>query len=104
MKKKVCRQEPGKVHLTLRFMPPKLILLTVASCLVLAGCVPKRQIGESLVFIGTEPASLAHAPLRHRPLVVRNTSLPCKTNTVGYLQGADFLVDYAAGTVRRTSD
>ena len=54
-----------------------------------------------MVFIGEDSAALAHAPLRGKPLTVRSTFLH-DTNTVQYLEGTDFVVDYAAGTLHRT--
>jgi len=84
----------------------KLILLATAICALLVGCVTDRKgrverlTGESVVFIGEEPASLAHSPLRHEPLSVRSTYLS-GTCSVEYVEGRDFVVDYPAGTVRR---
>ena len=91
-------------------MTPKshLLLLTLATVgAFLAGCAtgPKarlhEQLGESLVFIGEEPAALAHAPARGHVLSVRNTYLPGPDRVV-FVEGRDFVVDYAAGTLRRT--
>lgn len=62
----------------------------------------EQQIGESVVFIGQEPAFLAWHPLRSQPLRVRSTYLP-SADTVEYVEGRDFIVDYAAGTLRRTA-
>ena len=62
---------------------------------------PIQQVGESLILIGEEPAALAHVPLRQRPLRLRSTYWP-EENTVHYVEGDDFVVDYADGKVRRT--
>jgi acyl-CoA thioesterase-1 len=81
------------------------ILLTLfAICLV--GCLTRpdaklaRQFGESVVFIGEEPAALAHPPLRRPPFSMRSTYLP-EAATVSYLEGRDFVIDYRAGTLLR---
>lgn len=92
-------------------MSPRLsLLLAVAGAATfLAGCAtdprhhPEAQVGESVVFIGEEPAALAHPPVRGQPLVVRNTYQP-SADSLTYVEGRDFVVDYAAGTVRRTPD
>jgi acyl-CoA thioesterase-1 len=91
-------------------MTPKshLLLLTLAtSTAFLAGCAtgPKvrvqQQLGESVVLIGGEPAALAHVPARGRLLSVRNSYLPASDSVV-FIEGRDFVVDYSAGTLRRT--
>ena len=87
---------------------PSFRWLTVATAIAfLAGCATgpnarlQQQVGESVVFIGEEPAALAHAPTRGQPLVVRNTYWP-EPGSVAFLAGRDFVVDYAGGTLRRT--
>ncbi len=83
------------------------LVLTAALCLC-AGCSAWRQarvqqqFGESVVFIGSEPAALAHVPAR-RAISVRNTYLP-DTNSTVYFEGRDFVVDYGSGTLRRTPE
>jgi lysophospholipase L1-like esterase len=85
------------------------LLDLAASAILLTGCAvgPKaplaRQTGESVVFIGEEPAALAHLPVRGEPLEVRDTYLPA-SNSVRYIEGRDFVVDYAAGTLKRLPD
>jgi len=74
--------------------------------LLMSGCAtppPKwvNQTGESVVFIGENPASLAAMPIG--PLVVRSTFL-LRSNTVTYVEGRDYEVDRTAGTLRRTPD
>ena len=59
------------------------------------------QRGESFVFIGTEPAALAHRPLNPRDFKLRSTYEPTAT-TVQYEPGRDYILDAAAGLVRRT--
>ena len=61
----------------------------------------QRQLGESVVFVGEEPAALAWRPVRGEPLRVRSTYLPLAPG-VEYLPGRDYVVDYRKGTLRRT--
>jgi acyl-CoA thioesterase-1 len=83
-----------------------LIVAAVASLLLVPGCSTtsreplQTQFGESVVFIGTEPAALAHPPTPGKRFAVRNTYLP-GVNTVEYVEGRDFVVDYSQGTIRR---
>jgi len=56
-----------------------------------------------MVFIGEEPAALAHLPAKGQTLSVRNTYLPA-SNSIVYVEGRDFAVDYRAGTLRRLPD
>ena len=83
-----------------------LFTATISGCVV-TGCSTvkkpafQRQIGESVVFIGEEPAALAYLPVQGQPLTLRNTYL-AGSNTMQYEPGRDFVVDYAAGTLRRT--
>jgi acyl-CoA thioesterase I len=67
-----------------------------------ANALPTQQAGESVVFIGDQPAALAYPPLRNHPLRVRSTYQP-SSNTVQYVPGRDFVVDYRAGTLQRTA-
>ena len=82
--------------------------IAVACAVALGGCAagPKarwdRQTGESVVFIGEEPAALAHLPARGKPIQVRSSYQPAP-GTVEYVEGRDFEVDYAKGTLRRTT-
>lgn len=72
----------------------------------LSGCVTKPSppsgeiFGESVVLVGELPARLAFVPRPNPPLRVRSTYLSA-TNTVEYISGRDFVVDYAEGSVRR---
>jgi len=81
-------------------------MILAAAALVLAGCVigpqprPQSVQGESVVFIGEEPAALACVPVQGQPLVVRNTYVP-EPGSVVYVEGGDYVVDYRAGTLRR---
>lgn len=85
------------------------LLDLAASAILLTGCAvgPKaplaRQTGESVVFIGEEPAALAYLPVRGEAIEVRDTYLPA-SNSVRYIEGRDFVVDYAAGTLKRLPD
>jgi lysophospholipase L1-like esterase len=82
--------------------------LAMAGVAALTGCAlvaPKllsRQQGESVVFIGEEPAALAWCPAPGRPLEVRSSYLR-DTNTLIYEAGRDYVVDCRAGTLRRTA-
>jgi len=62
-----------------------------------------QQIGESLVFVGKEPAALAQLPVPGQPLCLRSTYLP-DANTVEYEAGRDFVADFPSGMLRRTPD
>lgn len=61
---------------------------------------PAEHTGESMVFIGEEPAALAHRPTRASELQLRSTYEPGPT-TVRYLPGRDYLIDPLLGTLRR---
>jgi acyl-CoA thioesterase I len=82
----------------LRFSTPALLLL--------AGCstAPKPRIetqtGESVVLVANEPAAFAHLPLTDHPLKARSSYLPGPA-TVEYIEGRDYLIDHAAGTLHR---
>lgn len=72
-----------------------------------SGCASRapqlqRQVGESVVLIREEPATLAWQPKAGTSLRVRSMYTP-GTNCVEYTEGTDYIVDYAAGTLRRTS-
>jgi hypothetical protein len=85
------------------------VAASVGCAVFLCGCATgprpllKQQIGESVVCIGDEPAALAWLPFRGRPMRVRSTYLE-STVTVEYVEGRDFIVDYANGTLRRTPE
>lgn len=78
------------------------LLLGLAGCATVPETALQQQTGESVVFIGEEPAALARFPVPGRPLVVRSTYLP-GPETVVYTEGRDYVVDAAAGTLRRTA-
>src|SRR5258707_9691799 len=82
-----------------------LFLVPLSLCMALGpGCASapkarlKRQIGESIIFIGEDPASLAFLPARGRPVGVRSTYLP-GPSSVEYLEERDLPVHYALGTL-----
>lgn len=87
----------------------RVLVLAAIFMAVVSSCVTERksgvahQVGESVVFIGEEPAALAYLPLPGHRLSVRNTYLP-GPHTVDYVEGRDFVVNYSAGTLRRTPD
>jgi lysophospholipase L1-like esterase len=80
--------------------------LALGACAVVSGCVSGRHgrvghmTGDSMVFIGEEPSGLAWLPLPKTPFVLRSTYAP-GSNSVQYVEGRDFAVDYSHGTVRR---
>lgn len=85
------------------------VILAVGTTLLFGGCAStnrsaleaERQIGESVVFIGEENARLSHRPLGEHPVTVRSTYLR-EDGTVDYVEGKDYLLDFGAGTIRRT--
>lgn len=86
---------------------PTVLLLTLSvSTALLSGCVTRpepgvaHQFGESVVFVGEEPAALAYVPLRGQRVSVRSVYLP-ETGSAEYVEGRDYVVDYSAGTLRR---
>lgn len=60
-----------------------------------------KQIGESVVLAGTDPASLMYGPLAKGSVVVRSTYRPGLQNTVVFQEGRDYSVDYSTGQIRR---
>ncbi len=60
------------------------------------------QYGESVVFIGEQPAALAHTPSSREPVRARDTYLT-GPEAIQYLPGRDFEIDYTSGTLRRLS-
>jgi lysophospholipase L1-like esterase len=82
-----------------------IVLGAVTGLALLAGCSSRThvsvitQVGESAVLIKEEPAALAHFPLRDYPLRVRSAYPP--SPAIEYVAGRDFIVDFAAGTLRR---
>jgi lysophospholipase L1-like esterase len=61
-----------------------------------------RVTGESLVLASTEPGRLFHRRVLPGSVVVRSTYVPDAPGAVVYAEGKDYVVDYEAGTVRRT--
>src|SRR5258708_6525336 len=96
--------DPGLKPLTLPIHP---VLVAVASAAFLCGCATEHikprheQIGESVVFISEEPANLAFIPTTRPLFRVRSQYLP-GADAVVYVEGRDFTVDYAAGSLQRT--
>lgn len=90
--------------------PTSRFVLTALFCAALmAGCVASHkrhfieQTGESVVFIGQEPSTLAYPPVGGRPLNIRS-NYRTGQGTIAFEEGRDFIVDYTQGTVRRTAD
>lgn len=67
------------------------------------GAAKTFQTGESVVFIGEEPAQLAFLPRRRPPMEVRSTYRKDLPETIRYEEGSDFIVDYERGQIRRTT-
>lgn len=57
--------------------------------------------GDSVVLVGDAPSFLCHVPAAGCAVRVRNTYLPGLTNTIDYVEGRDYLLDRATGTIRR---
>jgi acyl-CoA thioesterase-1 len=79
------------------------LLVVVSGCATGKKAGTQLQSGESVVFIGEESANLAQLPLRNQPVAIRDT-YQRHSNSVDYAEGRDFVVDYSAGTLRRTPD
>ncbi|MDQ1256851.1 MAG: hydro protein, partial [Candidatus Hydrogenedentes bacterium] len=85
-----------------------LFLLTVSA---VAGGVPcawagqrMKIVGDSLVLTGEEPGRLCFDGLEPGSVVVRSTYETDRPDAVVYQEGADYIVDCAAGTVARTPE
>ncbi len=87
-------------------LTPRLLGATLAAVFLASGCATSptnrltRLTGESLVFIGDAPSTLAFPPARGEPLRLRSTYLP-DAATVVYEEGRDYRFDSANGTVTR---
>ena len=85
---------------------PKVFWSLMVGVLLAVGCQNRpaepsqRRVGESMVFVGEEPARLAERPLAPVPLVVRSAFAP-GPGVLEYVAGQDYAVDFAAGTLRR---
>jgi lysophospholipase L1-like esterase len=85
------------------------VLGRVACVIMLAACAtrpkpaPNRLAGESVVCIGEESAALAWLPDPHQPLRLRSTYLH-SAQTIEYIEGQDYVVNYEQGTLRRTPE
>jgi lysophospholipase L1-like esterase len=81
----------------------------MVSLMVLTGCSTiskshvKREMGESVVLVGEEPAYLSHIPSLNQPMEVRSTYLP-EPETIEYVNGRDFILNRTGGTLRRTPE
>jgi acyl-CoA thioesterase I len=71
---------------------------------LLAGCTTQRQLGESVVMSGQQPARLAHQPKSRGAIEVRSTYLDGQTNTVHYTEGIDYEINRSARTISRTAN
>lgn len=86
--------------------PPLVRVLLTLATLALAGCLSSptprvtEMTGESLVFSGDEPSTLAFRPAPHAPLQLRSDYVAGPT-TVIYEEGRDYRVDPARGTLTR---
>lgn len=77
-----------------------IVLLGLSGCVISPRSTLVRQTGESLVFIGEEPSSLAFVPSLAEPLRLRST-YAAGADTVTYEEGRDYRVDYNRGAVVR---
>src|ERR1700683_5670749 len=77
-----------------------LALLMFTGCASIDNRHARPETGESVVFVGEEPAGLPHLPLRNYPIHVRSTYLP-ETGTVEYIDRRDFILNWQDGTLRR---
>lgn len=85
-----------------------LVLLLIAG----AGCASRMSsrtdsarmdvTGESVVLAGTEPGNLAFDAVVKGSLVVRSSYAP-EVGAAPFIEGADYVVDYAKGTIQRTA-
>lgn len=76
--------------------------LTVGSSA--AEAAPSRQIGESLVLVAETPGKLFNRGLEKGSVAVRSTYKPDAPNSIKYVEGQDYVVDYPLGQVRRTAN
>jgi acyl-CoA thioesterase-1 len=76
-------------------------MMLAVGCATVRTVALKHETGESVVLVGEQPAALAWLPVSGVPLRVRSTYLP-SSNTVDYVEGRDFVVDYSDGTLART--
>jgi lysophospholipase L1-like esterase len=63
---------------------------------------PVRVQGESLVLVKTEPGKLCFDKVVKGSLVLRSTYAADKEGSIVFTEGADYVVDYAKGTIART--
>lgn len=73
---------------------------TLSGCAVGPRAQLSRQLGESLVFPGEEPAALAQLPAPNQTLRLRSTYLP-ESGMIEYEAGRDYVVDFTEGSLRR---
>ena len=81
-----------------------LLTATIAGCSTRGGFRGgdnNFQYGESVVLVGQEPASLGFSPQK-KSVVVRSTYRGDLPQTIRYLEGRDYLIDYTKGQIRRT--
>jgi acyl-CoA thioesterase-1 len=76
--------------------------LSLSSCARITNTQVSHMAGESLVFVGEQPSRLAFVPMSESRFALRNSYLP-GTNSIRYVEGRDYAVDYSLGTVRRLS-
>ena len=85
------------------FMILPMTLLTSCSTLRPFSVAKQFRAGESVVFIGEEPAQLAFPPLRAESVRVRSTYRDNLPHTIHYEEGRDFVIDHEHGQIRRTA-
>ena len=66
--------------------------------------VPMSVVGESLVLAGTTPGNLCFDQVEQGTLVLRSTFVAGQEGSVVYVEGEDYVVDYAKGCISRTDE
>lgn len=91
-------------------MKPNAVLTLTLLCLMgyvlcgrAAAGVAMKVVGESLVLVKSEQGRLCFDHVVRGSLSIRSTFIAGIPGAVVYAEGADYVVDYANGTVARTS-
>lgn len=78
------------------------LLLTICPLVSAQDARTMTVPGESLVLAKTQPGSLCFDNIEPGSVRVRSTYKPTDKSCVEYTEGADYVVDYAKGTIART--
>jgi hypothetical protein len=93
------------------------LVITILALCVIAGCafrdekmaarrtgpVKMKVVGESVVLPGIDARRLCFGHVVKGPVTVRSSYLSGQSNTVIYIEGSDYVVDYANGSIQRTA-